>query len=164
MADGLKGKPMTVVVVSPEREAVIRGTVLDVKNGIFYLSAQNEEALTVRPRQQSKGNREGVNTRAFFRLPVVVKAKVNGMTCDVTNISGNGICFRSICSFRLNEVVKLEVPLTKNKTFQLNAKVVRTRVINRSVIEYGCYLVNLSKRDEEALVGAIFQLQRPPKN
>lgn len=131
----LQNKVLRVAAVSGKREVVLKGVVLDVKDGVICLSIKNEDDLIIKERSSgtpaAPGKWDGPNKRAFFRLPTAVSAMVGPrqptIACQVVNVSGSGICFRTSVQFQLNEVVKLRVSLTDEDTFLFTCQVVRSR-------------------------------------
>lgn len=164
----LQNKVLRVAAVSGKREVVLKGVVLDVKDGVICLSIKNEEDLIIKERSSgtsaAPGKWDGPNKRAFFRLPTAVSAMVGPrqptIACQVVNVSGSGICFRTSVQFQLNEVVKLRVSLTDEDTFLLTCQVVRSCLYRGYQVEYGCKFCGLTPTEESNLIGTIFKLQR----
>lgn len=76
----LQNKVLRIAAVSGKREVVLKGVVLDVKDGVICLSIKNETDLIVKERSSGtpadSGKWDGPNKRAFFRLPTAVSAMV----------------------------------------------------------------------------------------
>lgn len=155
-------RKLKIHISSENKEIEIKGIVKETKDNTVFMVAENDD-IVITEEQPAKSDREGINSREFFRQDISAEAMVGydrpSIPCQVVNISGNGLCFRCVNSFKVKDIVYLKVPLTKTDTFNFSCQIVRVNDRGKER-EYGCRMVRLSPREESALLSIIFKLQR----
>lgn len=117
--------------------------------------------------------------RALFRQPVSVKAAVacvnstyapdilsgsneNFVSCSVLDVSGSGLRLLSSERYQSGDWLNIkDLRLAPAKgDFSLVCRVLRVEQTKRGTYIYGCHFENMSQREQDRLIEAIFVLQR----